>query len=171
MLYDKIGSNHRFFLSFVKVIFFYIEITPLFIGIIKIHLVYIDTGNTEMGILTICFKLPVSMISPWLYESFACVTASLTSKSWVPSGTMVNHGGFSSTATPVGGTTAHTYVSTSLATFLTVLLTIFDPLSDEMVTEGTFRSDGALKECEHGSPIAVLMKSGSVFGIEHKKLI
>nr|GEX93047.1 GDP-fucose protein O-fucosyltransferase [Tanacetum cinerariifolium] len=105
-----------------------------------------------------------------LNESCTCVTLSITSKFWVPSGAMVNHGVFNSTATPLGGTTAHTYVSAVSATFFTVLTDCF-PLSAEIVSEGMFRSDGAWNESAHCSPVAVLMISGSVFGNEHKKLM
>ncbi|CAL5410600.1 unnamed protein product [Camellia sinensis] len=84
---------------------------------------------------------------------------------------IVNHDGFNFTVTPSGTSTAQRYVSGLVPTFLTIRLTNRKPLSDEIVTEGVFRSDGLAKGVLHDLPVAVLIFDGSVFGREHKKLM
>lgn len=82
----------------------------------------------------------------------------------------MNQAGSTLTDTPLGGSTAHRYVSGLLATFLSILCVTRVPESAVIVNEGWFRSDGLLKEAAHVPPVAILIVSGSVFGREHKKL-
>lgn len=71
----------------------------------------------------------------------------------------MNHGGSTLTETPLGGSTAHRYVSGLLATFFTVLCVTRVPESAVIVSEGWFRSDGLLKEPAHVPPVAILIVS------------
>lgn len=82
----------------------------------------------------------------------------------------MNQAGSTLTETPFGGSTALTYVSGLLATFLTTLCVTRVPDSAVIVTEGWFRSDGLLNDPPHVPPVAILIVSGSVLGREHRKL-
>lgn len=93
------------------------------------------------------------------------------SKSWVPSGAIVNQGGRKVMVVPFGGIAKLTYVSGLVATFLKLRLTVSDLLSADMVTDGMFKLAGWPMDWPHHTLVAALIAKRSMKGIEHKKLI
>ncbi len=128
---------------------------------------------TEMGMWTICPKLPVSKTSPNVVISVVYVALKVNVKFCDCIGLTVNVKGMILKDTLPGFVQVNSYISDSLATFVTMRGTIRVPNRSAMVMEGKLRSVGFApgRASEQIPPVVLYTARALTPCTEHRKLM